>query len=209
MCEYAIESWYPFWTPEGKIDDPKTTGVVGAMLSAISEGNLMNFHFKTSELQPASTIKYMGPMGLNRQIRNSDLFFEGRSLEDSIDEELIAVLEFAAPMYVGFRQIQAERWKTTPFYFISFSSTQAIERSNRHGVPYVIHFSYRRDVDNSTVDTDQLENEGVLRIEEIIARDGTSIPRADIDLQLKSLWEEHGHWFDTGLFDFGLRANHV
>jgi hypothetical protein len=201
MCDYPIENWYPFWTPEGKIDDPKTTGVVGAMLSAISEGNLMNFHFRTGDLMPASTIKFIGPMGINKQIRNSDLFFSGQNLDELKDEDLSGEFEFAAPVYIGFRQIKAERWKTTPFYFVSFSSTEAIERSNRHGVPYRIQFTYQRRFDDDSSNLERSENEGVLRIQDIVARDGTSVLRTDIDLQLKSLWEEVGHWLDTGLFD--------
>ena len=201
MCDYPIESWYPFWTPDGKIDDPKTTGVVGAMLSAISDGNLMNFHFKTSELKPASTIKFIGPMGIDKQIRSRDLFFSGQSLDGVRDEDLTGTFEFAASMYIGFRQMKVERWKTTPFYFVSFAGQHAIERSNRHGVPYTIHFSYQRRFDDELPVTDRSENEGVLKIEDIVAVDGTSIPRSDIDLQLKSLWEERGHWLDTGLFD--------
>jgi len=104
-------------------------------------------------------------------------------------------------MYIGFRQMKVERWKTTPFYFVSFAGQHAIERSNRHGVPYTIHFSYQRRFDDELPVTDRSENEGVLKIEDIVAVDGTSIPRSDIDLQLKSLWEERGHWLDTGLFD--------
>ena len=201
MSAYPIESWYPFWTPDGKIDDPKTTGVVGAMLSAISEGNLMNFRFRTNELKPASTIKFIGPMGINKKIRNDDLFFSGKNLDEVREEDLSGTFEFAAPMYIGFRQIRAERWKTTPFYFVSFSSTQAAERSNKHGVPYRILFSYQRRFDDDQPVSDRSENEGTLVIEEIVAKDGTSIPRSDIDLQLKSLWEEFGHWLDTGLFE--------
>jgi hypothetical protein len=171
------------------------------MLSAISEGNLMNFHFRTGDLMPASTIKFIGPMGINKQIRNSDLFFSGQNLDELKDEDLSGEFEFAAPVYIGFRQIKAERWKTTPFYFVSFSSTEAIERSNRHGVPYRIQFTYQRRFDDDSSNLERSENEGVLRIQDIVARDGTSVLRTDIDLQLKSLWEEVGHWLDTGLFD--------
>lgn len=201
MSDYPIESWYPFETPDGKIDDPKTTGVVGALLSAISEGNLTNFNFRTSELKPASTIKYIGPMGIDKQIMNKNLFFEGKNLDTLKDEDLSHVFEFAAPIYIGFRQIKAERWKTTPFYYLKFSSQQTIERSHRHGIPYRIQFAYQRRFEDDQPVTDRSENEGVLVIEEITAADGTSIPRSDIDLQLKSLSDEFGHWLDTGLVE--------
>lgn len=75
MSEYSVERWYPFETPNGKIEDPKTTGVVGAVLCTISEGNIQNFHFSTKELHPASTIKFIGIMGKDKHIKNENLFF--------------------------------------------------------------------------------------------------------------------------------------
>ena len=201
MSNYVIESWYPFWTPGGRIDDPKTTGVVGAMLASISEGNLLNFHFRTRQLKPASTIKFIGTMGIDKQIRTSNLLFGGINVESSVDEDFTGTFEFAAPFYIGYRQMRVERWKTTPFYFVSLANQQATERSMRHGFPYQVTFSYHRDrvADGTYADTG--DTEGGIKIEEIIARDGSSIPLSDIDIQMKSLGNENGHWFDTGLFD--------
>ena len=201
MSDYPIESWYPFETPDGKIDDPKTTGVVGALLSAISEGNLTNFNFKTSELKPASTIKYIGPLGTNKQILNRDLFFDGQNLDTLQEEDVTHTFSFATPIYIGFRQIKAERWKTTPFYYLKFASQEAIERSMRHGRPYTVQFTYRRRFDDDMPATNRAENEGVLIIDEITAENGTNIPRSDLDLQLKSLADELGHWLDTGIVE--------
>jgi len=201
MSNYVIESWYPFWAPGGRIDDPKTTGVVGAMLSSISEGNLMNFHFKTGNLRPASTIKFMGMMSIDKQIKTNNLLFDGANLEATTDEDFSGTFEFAAPMYIGYRQMKAERWKTTPAYYVSFASQQAIERSIRHGVPYKIFFTFHRDRQASQTYDDTGEYEGGIKIDEILARDGSMIPLSDIDIQTKSLWDEYGHWVDTGLFD--------
>lgn len=201
MSTYVVENWYPFWSPGGRIDDPKTTGVVGAMLASISEGNLMNFHFKTGNLRPTSTIKFLGAMSIDKQIKNSNLLFNGVNLEAVIEEDLSGRFEFAAPMYIGYRQMKAERWKTTPFYYVSFASQQAIERSMRHGVPYQISITFHRDrLADQTYD-DTGDYEGGIKIDEIVGRDGSAIPLSDIDIQMKSLWDEHGHWVDTGLFD--------
>ena len=51
MGDYKVDNWYPFVTAANKIGDPKATAVVGALLSAISEGNLLNFHIKASKLK--------------------------------------------------------------------------------------------------------------------------------------------------------------
>lgn len=203
MSTYTVESWYPFWTPGGRIDDPKTTGVVGAMLASISEGNLMNFHFKTGKLRPASTTKFLGMMSIDKQIKTENLLFDGVNLASNEKEELSGNFEFAAPVYIGYRQMRAERWKTTPFYYVSFASQDAIERSIRHGVPYQISFTYTLDrmADRSYEESSEIEAE--IKIEDVVARDGSMIPTSDIDIQMKSLWDEHGHWVDTGLFDIG------
>jgi hypothetical protein len=66
--------------------------------------------------------------------------------------------------------------------------------------PYQLHLSYQRRFEDDELDNDQAENEGVLKIEEISAKDGSSVPRSDVVAQLKSLWAD-SHWLDTGLFD--------
>jgi hypothetical protein len=111
--------------------------------------------------------------------------------------------KFTAPTYIGFRQLKAERWKATPFYFVKFANQEAIDRSARNDLPYEIKFSYRRRFNEDLPDGDQGENEGYLKVEEITSANGNSVPRSDIDFQLKSLWEEEdaGHWLDTGLFE--------
>ena len=202
MSEYPIESWYPFWTTvDGKIDDPKTTGVVGALVSAISEGNLRNFSFKTSSLKPASTIRFIGPIGSDKQIKTQQLLFDGADVGASRDEDLIGVLSFSAPTFVGFRQMNTERWKTTPFYYLNFTSHDARERCQIPGKwPYSITWSYRRRFDDDAQTGDRAENEGVLKIDEILAKDGSNIPRSDVSIELKSLWLDD-HWLDTGLFE--------
>jgi hypothetical protein len=204
MSEYDVgSSWYPFWTVGGKIKDPKTTGVVGAALSVVSEGADPNFHFRSRDLKPASTIRYMGPMEPDRKIYNRNLFFQGSDLSTSNEEELTDTFHFSRPMYIGFRQLKIERWKTTPFYFVDFSSNPlARERAQRRGaMPYNITFSYKRNLNDDENVLSDGEIEGVIRIEEILTADGTNIPKSDIELRLKSLWSEDGHWLDTGSFD--------
>ena len=91
---YRVGSWYPFWTPGGRIAGPKTTASVGAVLCSLSEGNLQNFHFKADRLRPASTARFIGGMTAHGSIRNSNLFFkklvlgstEPRVLTGEVDE---------------------------------------------------------------------------------------------------------------------------
>jgi len=202
MSEYEVESWYPFWTTlEGKIDDPKTTGVVGALLFTVSEGNLKNFHIRTSSLKPASTIKYIGAMGGDKQIRDSFLLFEGMDVSQIRNEEITCILPFQTQTSIGFRQMKVERWKTTPFYQLVFTDQRAAERATRKG-PYQVTIAYSRRFDDEEDLDLHAENEGVLRVVDIVDKEGTSVPRSDLLLSLKSLWDE-SHWLDTGLFEIG------
>ena len=200
MSEYAVESWYPFWTSlEGKIDDPKTTGVVGALLFTVSEGNLKNFHIRTSHLKPASTIKYVGTMGGDKQIKDKFLLFAGKDVSQIRDEEISCTLPFQTQTFIGFRQMKVERWKTTPFYQLVFSDQRAAERATRKG-PYEVTLSYSRRFDEDDDPRLHAENEGVLRVVDIVDKEGASVPKSDLVLSLKSLWDE-SHWLDTGLFE--------
>jgi hypothetical protein len=202
MNSYRVEGWYPFWSPGGVISDPKTTGVVGAMLCALSEGDLLNFHCNTSKLKPASTVKYVGEMQSTGQIMNENLFFKGIDLDANASEEQMATFKFGAPMFVGFRQIALERWKATPFYFLSFSTQVAKENARKKGLPYTISLSYKR-APISLVNTieGEIYDEGIFKIDQIIAADGSNVRPDDLVLELRTLRDESGHWLDTGLFD--------
>jgi hypothetical protein len=173
---------------------------VGALLYTVSEGNLKNFHIRTAALKPASTIKFMGPMGVDKQIKNTLLLFGGQDVSLLKDEELTCTIPFQTQTNIGFRQMEVERWKTTPFYQLDFANQKATEKATTKG-PYQITLSYIRRFDDDEEEAhSQAENEGVLKIMDILDKDGGSIPKSDLVLSLKSLWDE-SHWLDTGLFE--------
>lgn len=200
MSEYEVESWYPFCTTlDGKIEDPKTTGVVGALLFTVSEGNLNNFHIRTSSLKPASTIKFIGPMGVDKQILDKFLLFKGEDVSKIQDEEITCTMPFQTRTFIGFRQMKVERWKTTPFYQLVFANQRAAERASQKG-PYTVTISYSRRFQDEDTQYVEEENEGILKLVDVVDKDGSSIPKSDLSLSLKSLWDE-SHWLDTGLFE--------
>lgn len=200
---YKVGHWYPFWTPGGRIADPKTTAVVGAALCALAEGSLRNFHFDTARLRPASTCRYMGEMTAVGQVHDAHLFFSGLDLDGSDEEELTATLKFSAPIYIGFRQLPLERWKATTFYHLGFAGQTAIQNS-RGRLPYDVTLTYRRDPRAEDDDPrpgaqGSLRDEGVFEITEVTGVDGMPVQPRDLDLRLKTMREENGHWLDTGL----------
>jgi hypothetical protein len=203
MNAYKVEGWYPFWSPGGVIADPKTTCVVGAMLCALSVGDILNFHCNTSKLRPASTVRYVGEMQTTGQIKNANLFFVGIDLDATAADEKQAVFKFGAPLFIGFRQLPLERWKATPYYFLSFANQQAKETARSKGLPYTVTLIYRRNQLNTGANEEEAElfDEGIFKVEEIVAADGSNVRPSDLVLELKTLKDELGHWIDSGLFD--------
>jgi len=201
MNRYKIGTWYPFLDLQGNIGDPKTTSVVGALLSAVSEGNMLNFHFRSRALKPASTINYIGPMSLDRQILQANLFFNGSNLDTDREDEMEQVFQFASPVYIGFRQINLERWKTTPLFYLSFSSQEAAAKAMLAGLPYSVTLNYRRPGASETDGNSKFHNEGIMEIAEIISSSGNPVPQRDLEIIFKTLWDVDGYWLDTGLFE--------
>jgi hypothetical protein len=115
------------------------------------------------------------------------------------DEELTCTIPFQTQTFIGFRQMEVERWKTTPFYQLVFANQKAAEKATSKG-PYQITISYIRRFNDDDEINPHAENEGVLKIVDILDKEGASIPKSDLVLSLKSLWDE-SHWLDTGLFE--------
>lgn len=202
MSNYKVENWYPFETHNGNILDPKTTNVVGAVLSTLSEVNIQNFHISIKDLNTTTIIKFIGLLGKgkNRHILNKNILFNGIDLDNARQKDLYETIRFASPICIGYRQLNLERWKATPFYRINFSSQEAIDRSQKNQLPYEIKFSYQRQFNNLN-DLDQGEIESILKIEEVTSLDGDAVPPSDIELQFITMTEDVGSWLDTGLFE--------
>jgi hypothetical protein len=199
MGNYQVDNWYPFFTkPDGRIADPKTTGVVGAMLSAISEGYLKNFYFKGDDSNVVSTVRFIGAIGNAKKIENKNIFFGGRDLLQVVDEKIYENIKYISPMHIGFRQMNVERWTVTPFYYLSFSSSLATEKSASR-LPYEITISYTRE-NLKLEEFENQENVGMIKIESITDKDGQYVNKADLILTMQTLWYE-SHWLDSGLFE--------
>lgn len=198
---YRIGPWYPFWSPGGRISDPKTCVSVGAVLCALSEGNLPNFHFKSNRLHPASTARFIGEIDLKGGLRNANLFFEELDLDGNQEIEKTHVTTFNSSVLIGFRQLPLERWKASPLYHLSFANQTAINNAQER-LPYSVTLAYGRKAEehNSNGDVSEASDEGTFRIEEITARDGSMVRTDDLRLAFKTLKDDE-HWLDTGLLD--------
>lgn len=198
---YRVGPWYPFWSPGGRISDPKTCVAVGAVLCALSEGNMANFHFKSDRLRPASTARFIGELDAEGGLRNSNLFFSDLDIDGTQEVELTHTTTFNASVHIGFRQLPLERWKASPLYYLTFASQTAVNNA-RGRLPYQVTLTYGRRPE----ETDYLGrikkalNEGAFDIQDITAADGAPVPKQDMRLVFRTLKDDH-HWLDNGHLD--------
>ncbi len=201
MGIYRVGGWYPFSDARGRLTDPITTGVVGAILCTLAEGQLEGFSFDPANLALRSTARFIGEMELNGQIKDPKIWFTV-DVEDRKEREYTKTISFAGPIAVGFRQLDAERWTTTRFYFLEFVNEEA-RRKYAPFLPFTL--SLRLVVseisDDTPPDTDNVErDEGEFFIDEALDREGNSIPVQDIlDFRLQTLPRNEGFWLDTGV----------
>jgi len=203
MHEHHLASWYPYRSAGSRLVDPKTMASVGAMLCALAEGQLEAFSFRTGRMKPRSTARFVGEMELSGQIRRSKELFPPLDLDSRDEIELERTLDFHAPIFIGFRQLDAERWTATPFYRLSFANNTAVQNA-RGRLPYRVTLSFMRkgDEDDDTVRVARigdLRDEGAFRITDISAADGGPVRLTELELRLQTLKEEAGYWLDTGI----------
>lgn len=204
MSRYHVGSWYPFIDARGRISDPKTTVVVGAILCALAEGHLEGCAFDTRSLRLSSTARYIGPMATDGKIPAASVWFTVDV--DSKDEaELVLegdrALKFNGPIQIGYRQIRAERWPTTRYQVLTYASAEAQRRAAER-MPYTVELGLRVDEirDEAVVSSaDGDRSEGGFAIRSITDRDGRSVGQKDLEIRLQTLSRDEGYWLDTGI----------
>ncbi len=194
MRQYHVGNWYPFADVHGRITDPKTTVVVGAILCALAEGHLEGFSFDVASLQLSSTAREGGEMDINGQLRRPKVWFEvDVDSKDSV--ELERIVNFGGPLPIGYRQVDADRWPSTRYHLLTFS-TEAARRRASGRLPYQVEVRLNvSDIWDSTEDRD----EGEFTIDGITDKDGNTVNKNDLDIRLQTLPLDEGYWLDTGI----------
>lgn len=128
MRHYRSGSWFPFHV-NGRIQDPKATASVGAMLCWLCENSrLPNFYFQTAELRPYSTLRHLGIIDSNNIIKDADLAYtdipvdaESNCIQLPEDSETGPAIEMRGDIRLGFRQLALQRWAAAPLYNLQYT----------------------------------------------------------------------------------------
>jgi hypothetical protein len=198
LSQMHVGRWYPFADHFGRIRDPKTTVVVGAILSALSEGHLEGFGVDTINMQLKSTARFIGEMDLESKLKRPKVWFEV-DCNSTQDKEHDHTVMFSGPLAIGFRQLDAERWPTTRFYMLDFAYPEA--RSNaQNKLPYAVKLSYRV-TGMEDAEPGAERDEGELKIEEVVTNADYPVRAGELEVRLQTLPSSEGYWLDTGIFN--------
>ncbi|HED4433212.1 TPA: virulence factor SrfB [Pasteurella multocida] len=132
LHNYRTGNWYPFHK-QGRIDDPKTTASVGAMLCFLStHQRLPNFYLRATALVAYSTVKYIGLLDNNNVIKDSNIYYRDIDLDNPDYELPDTHFEARGLARLGFRQLNVERWSATPLYILTIED-DALNRELANG----------------------------------------------------------------------------
>lgn len=194
MHQYRVGKWYPFRDAHDRVDDPKTTVAVGALLCTLAtEAQIEGFVLSGGRFSIASTARYVGEMDLSGVVRNESLLFADIDLDGKPRrEEEARVLKIFPPTTIGYRQLPLERWPATPLYMIEFANVGHIARAR---LPLSVAISRETDEPNGAANREDF------KIVEVEDADGTALRASDLVLRLQTLKSASGYWLDTGIVD--------
>ena len=194
---YRAGVWYPFHR-DGRIGDPKTTAVVGAMICKVGGARrIPNFNFLAHAFKVYSTVRQLGLITQHLVLRDGDVYYRDIDLDDENYELPETPFEVRARMILGFRQLASERWPATPLYVLDPSDrAKGILANADRSEPAVIQVALK---------LDQKKGKGPERfsVASAITSHGVALsPSRDIQLKLNTLPTvgigESSYWLDTG-----------
>lgn len=219
MHNYRTGSWYPFHQNQ-RIDDPKTTASVGALLCLLSyESRLQNFFFRAISLKPYSTIRHFGVIDSTNIITDKDVLFRHIQTEEGergnekikLPEDPITkttpLLEVRGDIRLGFRQLDTARWTASPLYTLQLTPecakkyTEAtVNDTSVRDFPVIfvelkVKSGGPRNYGNHLI-SDELE------IANVSSNTNKSFSKRDVKLELNTMLEarsnHNNYWLDSG-----------
>ena len=122
---YHTSDWYPF-NKMGRIDNPKSTAAVGAMLCLLAlDLRLSSFWFKAGDFQPYSTIRYLGMLDDSGALTSDNVCYSEIDLDDAgWTPDRKSSFQIRGNVCLGFRQLDNDRWLASPLYSLTINDAQ-------------------------------------------------------------------------------------
>jgi hypothetical protein len=196
LHEYRVGAWYPFRDARLRVEDPKTTVAVGAMIAALAQSQLPDFSFRSDLLRSKSIAKYIGKLDGGGRLQKEDLVYRDVDLDNREYELPEISFEFRGPMWLGARQLDLVRWPAARLYALEFSKPEYAERHARE-TPFKIALSRVKPKDKDSGDVERF------RLRQVTNRDGRAVALDRLTLRLQTLPRREGYWLDTGMLKTG------
>ena len=192
LHEYRVGAWYPFRDARLRVEDPKTTVAVGAMIAALAQSQLPDFSFRSDLLRSKSIAKFIGKLDGGGRLQKEDLVYRDVDLDNREYELPELSFEFRGPMWLGARQLDLVRWPAARLYALEFAKPEYAERHARE-TPFRIALSRVKPKDKDSVDVERF------RLRQVVNRDGRAVALDRLTLRLQTLPRREGYWLDTGM----------
>ncbi|MDR2350275.1 MAG: virulence factor SrfB [Deltaproteobacteria bacterium] len=204
--KYKVDSEYPF-VNHSRIEDPKTSVVVGAIICSLAEGALNGITIDTSNFLPQPINRYLGRLDAKGKLDNSEMnvWFKNLDVQRGKEFERERTIDFTANTAVGFRQLSCDRWTTTRLYSLEFGSNKA--QQNAVGkLPYKVTLRLAMkeadDPDETSRKTRQSKiltrTEGNLEVDQVSDKNDNQLAKGAVTVRLQTLRNDLGYWLDTG-----------
>ncbi|MDR1040473.1 MAG: virulence factor SrfB [Deltaproteobacteria bacterium] len=205
MHKYRVDSEYPFVT-HGRIEDPKTSVVVGAIICSLAERALNGITIDTDNFLPQPINRYMGMLDAKGKLDRGDqnVWFTNLDVHTGKEISKERTVQFTANTAVGFRQLSCDRWTTTRLYSMEFRDSDAQEASVGR-LPYnvTLQFDMAEAEDPEDRPRNQaartlIRTEGTLRVVQVTDKLNNDLPPGTVVVRLQTLRNDSGYWLDTG-----------
>jgi hypothetical protein len=194
LHHFRVGHWYPFRDLEARIQDPKTTAAVGAMICALAEGGIENFNFRSDRIKnPKSTARFIGKLDGSGRIPAEDTYYKDLDLDDSAEVLPDVAFEFRGVMALGFRQFPNDWWPATRLYTLNYKSDED-RRQWHNATPISVKLARRRQRNGEGLTEDLVIDEARCSPEQ-----GEKSVRNALTLKLQTLDDSEGYWLDTGI----------
>ncbi|WP_312111206.1 virulence factor SrfB [Pantoea septica] len=191
---YHTSDWYPF-NKHGRIDNPKSTAAVGAMLCLLAlDLRLNSFWFRAGDFEPYSTIRYLGVLDENQALTDDNLCYSDIDLDDrgfALDRK--SSFRIRGNVCLGFRQLDNDRWPASPLYSLTLNDAQLARKVAGESVLRV---------KLAVAPGPTLPGPERLVLSDARLDDGTRVPLEQLSLKLNTLSPTGNanaqYWIDSG-----------